>query len=401
MTELNRTIELPGLKKKNYEIRGVGRLTKKVLIFSEHFGLGHQRAGQAMAGGIKILDPTAQVLHTDSIQQSYPRMKKAFLGAYLKFINSFPNTWHKLYQSSRTNRDNKTSKDILHLLLAKKIRSMIEEFQPHTIVCTHPFPASVVSELKNRGLHIPMAGVITDYDLHALWVDQKIDHYIFGDQKLQDSFAQFGFKPPSASFEGIPVDPVFDRETDKDELKTRLQINPREPLVLVAGGGWGLGDLGGITAQLASQTVTGNVIVICGTNTRLAKKLKRRFAGYPGIRIAGYVDNMYEYIMAADVVVTKPGGLTTTECLAAGVPMVLFDVLYGQEYWNSKFLVEGGAAMRCDHITEIPQLVNEVTGSTVLYERMSKRAKALGKPRAGLAAAEQILRLATENSSSV
>lgn len=369
-------------------------MSKRVLIFSEHFGLGHQRAGQALAGGIKIIDPTAHVLHTDSIQQSYPRVKKAFLGAYLKFINSFPKTWHKLYQTSRTNRDNKASKDFIHLLLVKKIRSIIEEFHPHAIVCTHPFPASVISELKNRGLDIPLAGIITDYDLHALWVDQNVDHYIFGDQNLQDSFAQFSFKPRSASFEGIPIDPGFNRDTNKDELKTRLQIDPHKPLVLVAGGGWGLGDLGGITAQLASQTVTGNVIVICGTNTELAKKLEQRFAGYPGIHIEGYVANMHEYILAADVVVTKPGGLTTSECLAAGVPMVLFDVLYGQEYWNARFLVEGGAAVRCGHISDIPQMVEEITGNAALYAQMCAMAKALGKPRAGLTAAEQILKLA-------
>ena len=378
----------------NKIIAGVGRLAKKVLVFSENFGLGHQRAGQALDKGIKMVDPTAQVLHTDSIQQSYPRMKKAFLGAYLKFISSFPNTWHKLYQNSRTKRDNKSSKELIHLLLAKKIMSIIEEFHPHAIVCTHPFPASVVSELKNRGLHIPLAGIITDFDLHALWVDQKVDHYIFGDLKLKDSFEQFGFEPASASFEGIPIDPMFNREKSRAEIKNRLQIDSLKPLILVAGGGWGLGDLGGITEQLASQKVSGNVSVICGTNTGLAKKLQQRFVGYSGIFISEYVDNMHEYIQAADVVVTKPGGLTSSECLAAGVPMVLFDVLYGQEYWNAKFLVEGGAALRCSRISGIPQLVEELIGNQALYSRMSANAKALGKPGAGLAAAGQILQLA-------
>lgn len=372
----------------------MGRLSKKVLIFSEHFGLGHQRAAQALAGGIKMLDPTARVVHADSIQQSYPRVKRAFSGAYLKFINSFPNMWHKLYQSSRVNRTNKKSKELLHLLLAKKIRLIIEEFSPHAIVCTHPFPASVVSELKNRGLRIPQAGVITDYDLHALWVDQNVDHYIFGDEKLRDNFGLFGFKPASASFAGIPIDPVFNRDHNQVEVKRRLQIDPLKPLLLVAGGGWGLGDLGGITQQMVVQSVDCNVIVVCGTNTGLAKKLALRFKGESKIRIAGYIANMHEYILAADLVVTKPGGLTTSECLAAGKPMILFDVLYGQEYWNTRYLVEGGAALQGGNIREIPQLAEKIIGSPDIYRRMSVSAKAMGKPGAGLAAAAQVLKLA-------
>lgn len=105
---------------------------------------------------------------------------------------------------------------------------------------------------------------------------------------------------------------------------------------------------------------------------------------------------MHEYILDADAIVTKPGGgLTSSECLAAGVPMVLFDVLYGQEYWNAKFLTEGGAAVRCSQISEIPQLVEDIISTAALYSRMSASAKALGKPAAGLAAAAQVLKMAT------
>lgn len=368
-------------------------MTPRVLILSESFGLGHEMAAQGLIKGLSVLDPGVRTLHTDSIRRSFPRLTNTFLRLYLQLINNYPQVWHRLYQKGRRNRDNEASKRMVRRLLADGIKKTVRDFRPHAVVCTHPFPAAVVSGLKNEGLDIPLAGIVTDYDIHAYWLDKNIDLYIVGDRKLESDFAALDFKPRLVSGAGIPIDPVFGHKKDRAEARTGLGLDGSRPVLLVAGGGWGLGDLGRIVGLLSAMPEKFQVVVVTGINVRLKNMLRQKYGAFANVRIKGLVDNIHEYMAAADIMVTKPGGLTTSEGLAAGLPMVLFDVLYGQEEWNVRFLTENGAAVKCRLLEEIPQKVRQLLEDAGKYRQLRERALFLGKPGSGIDAAESVLQL--------
>jgi len=369
-------------------------MNPRILVLSESFGLGHEKAALALIEGIRRAAPGTGIFHTDSISQGFPRLKGSIFKMYLQLIKTLPRTWHRFYEKSRSVTDNKASKNLVHRLLSGTLAKTLDRFRPDVVVCTHPFPAAAVSRLKQDGMKIPLAGIITDYDVHPYWLDPNIDLYITGDPALGREFAGYGFVPRQVSGEGIPIDPRFAEQADREKIRTALGYTNTHPLILVAGGGWGLGRLDRIAGMLAVMPERPEVAVITGINDTLKKTMLRRFAGFNNVTVHGLVDNMYEYMSAADVVVTKPGGLTTSEGLAAGVPMVLFDVLYGQEVWNAEFLTGHGAAVRCGRIDEIPRVVRSIIQDSRQSNLLIEKARSLGKPGSAANAAQRILKLA-------
>lgn len=368
-------------------------MQKRVLVFSESFGLGHERAANALIMGINTISDNFNILHTNSIRNSFPILTNAFLKLYMQIINNVPRVWHRFYESGRNNTNSLGTKNVVYNLLGRSIKKIIRDYKPHVIVCTHPFPAAVVSRFKEQGLDVPLVGIVTDYDIHGYWLNNQIDLYIVGDRKL-NNFELFSSQSLAVSPSGIPIDPAFGKKLDKKQAKRSLALDRERPVVLVAGGGWGLGNLGKISELIARIPENPQIVVIAGTNYKLHRILKETLAGLPNVIVKGFVNNMHDYMLAADVMVTKPGGLTTSEGLAAGLPMVLFDVIYGQEVWNAKFLTESGAAKRIGGIGEIPEIVRAVITDHQESKRLSQNALVIGKPEAGIVAAEKIVNLA-------
>ncbi len=369
-------------------------MSKKVLIFSESFGLGHERAASALIRSMQIIEPNVQVMHTNSIKRTFPKLTKAFLNIYLQVITNLPHLWHRIYENGRKSSINDSSKKAVYRLLVGSIKRTIEEFRPDIIVCTHPFPAAVICKLKHQGLNIPLVGIITDYDVHGYWLDSFVDMYIIGDKKLEADFDRYKFEPKLISSSGIPIDPLFTERKTKEQARELMGIQAEHPVVTVAGGGWGLGDLGKIAQKIVDIPEKPQVIIITGTNYQLQRSLCRTFKREPNIIVKGLISNIHEYMQASDVMVTKPGGLTTSEALATGLPMVLFDVIYGQEVWNARFLTEQNAAVKCNSFDDIFVVVRDILLTPETGKRLSVNAKAAGKPDSGIAAAKSILELA-------
>lgn len=369
-------------------------MSKRVLVFSESFGLGHERAAAALIKSLQVIDPCVQVMHTNSIKRSYPKLTNAFLRLYLQVITNLPHIWNQIYENGRKNSTNDSSKKAVYRLLAGSIKRTINEFRPDIIVCTHPFPSSVICELKRQGLNVPLVGIITDYDVHGYWLDSCVDMYIIGDSKLEADFERLKFEPKSISSTGIPIDPAFAERKTKVEARKIVGLNKEQPLVTVAGGGWGLGDLGNIARKIAEIPEKPQVVIVTGTNSELEKLLARTFGKKSNIIVKGLVNNIHEYMQASDVMVTKPGGLTTSEGLASGLPMVLFDVIYGQEVWNARFLTEQNAAVKCPLPEDIHFTVRNILLSPETGKHLSLNAKAVGKRDSGILAARRILELA-------
>ena len=364
----------------------------RVLVLSEPFGMGHERAAQALIKCMEKTNPDLQVLHTTSLKCTFPRLTDSLLRLYFIVVNTFPKMWHGFYETSRKDKS-QNSRQMVYRLLSAGIKKTVREFRPDRVVCTHPFPAAVISRLKDEGLDAPLTGIITDYDIHAYWLDNNIDLYIVGDETLRKDFATLGFTPRQVSTQGIPIDPIFGQKADQAQLKIKLGLDQNRPMILLAGGGWGLGNLAGIAGMTAGIPQKPQVVTVTGTNHNLKKHLRKTYATIENIKTEGLVTNIDELMKAADILITKPGGLTTSEALAAGAPMIIFDVLFGQEVWNAKFLTAHDAAVKCEQIKDIPQKVQELLEDGTARHRLIEKALALGKPEAGVDAAGQVLGL--------
>lgn len=364
----------------------------RVLVLSEPFGMGHERAAQALIKCMEKTNPDLQVLHTTSLKCTFPRLTDSLLRLYFVVVNTFPRIWHGFYETSRKDKS-QNSRQMVYCLLSAGIKKIIREFRPDSVICTHPFPAAVISRLKSEGLDVPLTGIITDYDIHAYWLDNNIDLYIIGNELLQKDFTALGFTPRQVSTQGIPIDPLFGQKADQAQLKVKLGLDENRPMILLAGGGWGLGNLSGIAGMVAGIPQKPQVVTVTGTNHNLKKHLRKTYANTENIRAEGLVTNIDELMKAADILITKPGGLTTSEALAAGVPMIIFDVLFGQEVWNARFLTTHGAAVKCEQIKDIPHKVQELVEDGQARQKLRKSALAIGKPKAGVNAAGMVLGL--------
>ncbi len=272
---------------------------------------------------------------------------------------------------------------------ARNMHGLIGRLRPSVVVCTHAFPCGVMAAYKREfDPGLPVMGVVTDFVVHPFWIYKNIDAYAVATPEIRAALIARGIDPAAIGVDGIPVDPRFGRPpAERRALRERLGL-PREGAVaLVMGGGLGLGPVAGTVRALARSAAGVTPVVIVGKNRPLQRRLTEA-ARRDGtdVRVLGFVDDVHDWMHAADVLVTKPGGLTTSEALAAGTPLVLLRPLPGQEERNAKYLVSHGAALRATRPGELVRAVEAVLAGGEPARRLRAAAAALAHP----AAAERI-----------
>ncbi|TYP53334.1 MGDG synthase family glycosyltransferase [Thermosediminibacter litoriperuensis] len=369
--------------------------SKKVLILSEKFGAGHERAAIALSKGIKNISPNTRVRVINFFQFLHPHVSKVTLKMYLNAINMKPEIWGYFYERERNKKRAGLAKKLLRVGMSFFLREILERERPDVIACTHPFPACVASRLKQKGLETPLAVVITDFDVHGFWINDHTDAYITADESLLKPMLDFGINPAIIHPTGIPIDPNFDREVIGSDAKRALGFREDLPLLLVTGGGLGLTVLDEYTVkQLASAPV--QLAIICGKNPPLRQALRRVVAenNLDNVRVLGFVGNMWDYMGAADLLITKAGGLTIAEAISKELPVVVYNPLPGQEERNAAFLLKKGVAKKAGNPKELVGLVKELIRNKHLVHTMKGNAAGLKKTRSAEKAAEIVLSLA-------
>ena len=267
---------------------------------------------------------------------------------------------------------------------ARNIRPLMERLRPSAVVCTHAFPCGVMSAYKRLyDPSIPVMGIVTDFVVHPFWIYKNIDAYAVATPEIRAAMIGRGIDPERIGVDGIPVDPRFGAPAGRAALRDALQLPPDRAVALVMGGGLGLGPVATTVRALARAKTPVTPVVIVGKNRRLERRLaeeaRREEAG---VRVLGFVGNVFDWMRAADVLVTKPGGLTTSEALAAGVPLVLLRPLPGQEERNARYLISRGAALRARTPVELVRAVDGVLSDARVRERLREGAAPLAHPEA-------------------
>ena len=286
----------------------------------------------------------------------------------------------------------------LSRVAAANLRTLIERMRPSVVVCTHAFPCGVMAAYKELyDPALPVMGIVTDFVVHPYWIYPNIDAYAVATPEMRATLVARGIELQRILVSGIPVDARFGELTvSREEVRARLGLPPHRPLVLMMGGGLGIGPLEMMIRSARRIPQRLSAVAIVGRNQRLQRRIAERAGSldYP-LSAVGFVDNVYDYMHAADVLVTKPGGLTTSEALVAELPMVLVRPLPGQEERNTRYLVERGAAVAADSERSLVEAVRSILSDAVLGESLRVGTRAVARPLAASEIAASIDHLAT------
>lgn len=361
--------------------------TCDVLLLSVSAGAGHTRAAEAIRSTAARTHPGLRVEHLD-VMEVVPRLfKRLYADSYLKLINRHPAFWGYLYHVSDRGRSDSVLtrlREALERLNTRKLHDRIRALAPRVIVCTHFLPAQLLARLRRQGaLTTPTWVVVTDFDVHALWIHQGLTGYCVASEEIACRARGRGIGDARIAVTGIPIDPAFATPPERAACAAELGLDPRKRTILLMSGGHGVGNLVAIAERALAIPGDHQVLAMAGRNAELLTQLQALAAAHPGRLFAtGFTATPERLMVCADLAVGKPGGLSTSECLALGLPMLVVSPIPGQEERNSDHLLEHGAALKAHDLAGLEYRLRRVLNEPDLLPRLAARAKSLGRPQA-------------------
>lgn len=368
--------------------------SKKVLLLyiSEHSG--HHCASTAIEKALHSLQPDIETLNINSFNYTNPILEKVINRAYIGVVKATPEIWDYLYDNPKVLKNTQKLRAMIHKFNEGKLKVLLNEFKPDAILCTQAFPCGMIADYKNSfGVKTPLIGVLTDYAPHSYWIYDGIDRYVVPSEATGDKLVGNGIDRAKIEIFGIPIDPKFQNSLDKNVARERLGVRKDLPLVLMMGGTQGLGPIKEMVNLLDRGTGDIQLVIAAGTNNKLFRWLKRRNFRKKTI-VLPYAENIDELMDAADLIITKPGGITTAEALAKGLPMLIVNPLPGQEAMNTKFLLEEGVAVKAESPDDVSVLLEEFLYNKNKLKSMSEKALSLSRPNSSVNIARLVLELA-------
>jgi processive 1,2-diacylglycerol beta-glucosyltransferase len=376
-------------------------MTKRILVFSASAGAGHVRAAEALEAAFRTAAPDAVVRHHDALQSTSSVFRRLYADAYLEMVNRTPEVLGWLYDRLDEPWKNEKLRQAFERLNTRRLVKLMHEFEPDAIVCTHFLPGSLVSWLKSKEkIATKLAIVVTDFDVHAMWLSADADRYFVAIDETRAHLSSLGIDPEKITVSGIPIDPKFAAEADARTERLRLGLDPDRTTILVSAGGFGVGPVEHLVTALVRLENEAQVVVICGRNEELRERLRGVVAKTESrsvrIDLVGFTREMDAFMSAADLLVGKPGGLTTSEALAKGLAIVIVNPIPGQEERNSDHLLEQGAAIRANNLPAIGWKIDRLLADPGKLATMRARSRALGRPDAARTVAENVLAIIEE-----
>lgn len=358
-----------------------------VLIVSASIGSGHTQAANAVKAELERQHPDIRVAVVDFLEGDNFSLNTFIKETYLKMIDAFPDMYDLLYRWSQASHNGTTVRNLMSWILKKRILRLIDRHRPDLIVFTHPFPCGAACHLKRKEmLTIPLAGVITDYAVHRLWLYNEVDSYFVAVPDLKENLIQQGIAAEKIHITGIPISSSFG---EVGAAPRTVKANDGPATILIMGGGQGLGAVVEVLTELDKIEGQYRFVVVAGRNAGLRKDLQllSRSLKHP-VQVIGYTRRIPELMADADLLVTKPGALTCSEALAAGLPMVLVNAIPGQEEENARHLAQNGAAIWAEEKSQLNRTVQQLLANPLLLQAMREQAQRMGRPDA----ARQIVR---------
>jgi processive 1,2-diacylglycerol beta-glucosyltransferase len=373
----------------------------RILVLSASVGAGHLRAAQAVELALRRTVPEATVRSVDVLELTNAAFRRVYGQAYLDLVNRAPHVLGYFYdfldRPSRSGRDRgaRLRRAVQNLNLKKFIRFLLKE-PCDLVINTHFLPAEIIAMLRRKEkLQVRQVTVTTDFDTHRLWVNEPCDRYFTATEEGALYLRSWGV-PAEVDIlpTGIPIHPVFSEAKDQAACRARLGLEADRPVLLQLAGGFGVGPIEKLYRALLDVEVPCQVVVVTGRNEKVRQQLQAvPCSDRHRAQVMGFTDQIDELMGAADLVVSKPGGLTTSETLARGAAMVIVNPIPGQESRNSDFLLENGAAIKANNIATLGHKVTRLLQDTGRLATLKANARRLGRPRAAFDVVERSLEL--------
>jgi processive 1,2-diacylglycerol beta-glucosyltransferase len=369
---------------------------KFLSIFSANYGHGHRRVAQAIAAEWRAAGGRAEVV--DYFQRfTNPRSDALTRFCYYQVVRFAPVLQARFYRlMGEIGPDSRFRRAVNRQGMAGLERYLAAE-RPDVVCCVHWTFTGTMSDLKRRGrTAVPCLSVITDYVSHGEWIHPGIDRYAVAHPRMRAGLAARGVPADRILVSGLPIERKFQRRLDRNALCGRFGLSPGTPVVLVMAGAYAaLGRVADVAAVLAGFPRPLQALVVCANAPRLAARV-RAIAGRSPHRfhVLGYADNVEELMAVSDVLITKAGGVTVSEALARGLPMLLYGSIPGQEESNEEFLVSEGAGLAARSRGELHAGLERLLADPARLAAMREAARSLGRPDAAAVVAEDLARLA-------
>lgn len=371
---------------------------KKILLLSVSAGAGHVRAAEALRLTASEMDGAAETiaLHLDVMDYVGTTFRKLYTDFYIKLVNKAPTLWGYLYQITHEAEPDSSMERLRRGIERLNTRALLREiaaFNPDAIICTHFLPAEILSRAIADGkLQCPVWVQVTDFDLHRLWVQPHMRGYFAANDEVAFRMQRQGITTDTIHTTGIPIMPAFCAPLQRTECATEAGLDPARRTILMMGGGAGLGGLDSVAERLLQLPLDFQLIVLAGRNAQSLQALQQLALRHSGRLLPLGFTNQVERLMAcSDLVITKPGGLTTSECLAMGLPMIVNAPIPGQEERNADFLLEQGVALKAYDGDTLEYRVRLLLQQEQRLAAMSTRARTLGRPDAARAVLQRVL----------
>lgn len=372
----------------------------RVLVLSASAGAGHLRAAEAIEKAIQIRGAAAEVQHLDVLKYTNQVFRHFYSKAYIDLVNKAPEVLGWLYDYlDDPKKQDDPIRAAFDRLNANPFVRYLRRYQPDVAICTHFLPSGIISSLKAAGkVQVLNSVVVTDFDVHAMWLCPHAEQYFVALDETKVHLKALGIPEPLTTVTGIPIDPVFAVRKEKRAMRRKHGLEEDRFTILVSTGGFGVGPVGHLMKALDQLGHPARVVAVCGRNEALRAELAETIAGFPrtsnvDFTLLGFTTEMDELMTAADLFVGKPGGLTTSEALAKGLPMVVINPIPGQEERNSDHLLEEGVAIRCNNLPALAYKIDTLLETPGKLERMADSARHLGKPGAAFAVVDRLTAL--------
>lgn len=367
---------------------------KTILLLSVSAGAGHARAAEAIRAYAAQADPTCTLIHLDVMDYVTSGFRKIYTDFYLQLVNRAPTLWGYLYNfTNEAKRDSSMEKlrRSVERWNAKALLREIQKLQADAIICTHFLPAEMLARLITRQeLACPVWVQVTDFDLHRMWVQTGMAGYFAANDEVAFRMRASGIPAEQIHVTGIPIMPAFSQRLDREICAKELGLDPHKLTFMLMGGGAGLGNLDELAARLLDLELDSKacdsafqLIVLAGKNIPTLLALQALAKHYPDrLFPVGFSSQVERLMTCSDLIITKPGGLTTSECLALGLPMIVNAPIPGQEERNADYVMEQGAAIKAIDSLALEFRLRALIEQPQKLDQMREQASRLGRPHA-------------------
>ncbi len=367
---------------------------KKILILHVSAGHGHEKAARAIQEACRDISFQNQVELYDSLEFMTGFFGRGYKKIYLFLIQHFPWLWGLAYYVADISFVYffiRPFRRFINHGTGRRLEALILGKNPDVVIATHFLPVEVVNYLKRKKLsHARLVTVITDYLPHAFWLSREVDLYAVGSEETSADLQKRGVHSEKIRISGIPVEKKFTQPILREAARTKLKLPSENFTLLITSGGAGIGVVEALVKKLLHSGKAAELLAVCGTNKNLWARLDSLSKKSPKLHAFGFVDTIDVLMAASDLVIGKGGGLTLTESLCVGKPMILFGSVPGQETRNARSMVRQGAARVANSLQEVVRLTVEIMNSPEILKEYTRAALRLARPKA----AEDIVRMA-------